>query len=78
MILETLKRLQQEKKDRHITPTHISIHELAAACNRENNEDFLKELRQLYREKKIGCCNTLNWLAFYIKENGKDNTTKRL
>lgn len=63
-IYETLARLQKEREERKIEPTHI---EFAHLMN-EVSKEVRKELNQLYQEGKVGTCETINGKAVYVKE----------
>ena len=63
-IYETLTRLQKEREEQKIEPTHI---EFAHLMN-EVSKEVRKELNQLYQEGKVGTCETINGKAVYVKE----------
>lgn len=66
-ILELIRRLQREREERHIVPTHV---EFAQIMN-EAGKAIRQELNSLYQEGKIGINETINGKAVFVKE-GKD------
>lgn len=69
-ILTLINDMEEDRRRNNIIPVHVSIHDLAKAYGTHKDApSFLKELRSLYREKKIGCYNTINYLAFYTIES---------
>lgn len=69
-ILTLIKEMEEDRRRKNIIPVHVSIHELARAYGTHKDDpSFLQKLRSLYREKKIGCYNTINYLAFYTLES---------
>lgn len=65
-ILELIRRLQREREERHIVPTHV---EFAQLMNEVSKEVRL-ELNTLYQDGKIGITTTLNGKAVFVK-NGE-------
>lgn len=63
-LLTIIARLQRERRDNNIEPTHI---EFVHLMNEVGNE-VRKELNRLYQEGKIGTCETLNGKAVYVRE----------
>ena len=63
-LLTIIARLQQEKRDKHLEPTHI---EFASLMN-EVSKEVRKELNTLYQEGKIGINETINGKAVFVKE----------
>lgn len=69
-ILTLIKELENVRRKKNVLPIHVSIHELAKAYGTNKDDpSFLEELRSLYRSKKIGCYNTINYLAFFTIES---------
>lgn len=65
-ILTLIKELEDVRRKKNVLPIHVSMHDLAKAYGTNKDDpSFLEELRSLYRAKKIGCYNTINYLAFY-------------
>lgn len=70
-ILALIKELEDVMRKKNVLPIHVPIHELAKAYGTHKDDPtFLEELRSLYRAKKIGCYNTINYLAFFTMESG--------
>lgn len=63
-IYATILRLQREREEKKIAPTHI---EFARLMN-EVSKEVRKELNRLYQEGKVGTCETINGKAVYVKE----------
>lgn len=63
-LLTIIARLQQEKRDNHIEPDHI---EFARLMN-DVSKEVRAELNRLYKDGKIGTCETINGKAVYVKE----------
>lgn len=63
-LLTIIARLQQEKRDKHLEPTHV---EFAHLMNKVIKE-VRKELNTLYKEGKVGACETINGKAVFVKE----------
>lgn len=63
-IYATILRLQREREEKKIEPTHI---EFARLMN-EVSKEVRKELNRLYQEGKVGTCETINGKAVYVKE----------
>ena len=63
-IYATILRLQREREEQKIEPTHI---EFARLMN-EVSKEVRKELNRLYQEGKVGTCETINGKAVYVKE----------
>ena len=63
-LLTIIARLQQEKREKNIVPTHI---EFASLMN-EVSKEVRKELNRLYQAGKIGINETINGKAVYVKE----------
>lgn len=62
-ILGLIKKLQKEKEDNRIVPTHILEVELFNAINSE----IKQAINELYKESKIEVVKTINQNAFKIK-----------
>ena len=69
VLLNTIKEIQAEKKEKNITPNH-ALH--AEISNRIHTE-VKQALNKLCKEKKIRFCKTLNDLAFYEEDGQKDS-----
>lgn len=63
-VLELIRRLQREREERHVVPTHV---EFAHLMN-EAGKEVRKELNRLYQEGAIGINETINGKAVYVKE----------
>lgn len=63
-VLELILRLQREREERHIVPTHV---EFAHLMN-EASKDIRNELNSLYQAGKIGIRETINGKAVFVKE----------
>lgn len=63
-ILELIRRLQREREERHIVPTHV---EFAHLMN-EASKEIRRELNSLYQEGKIDVKETVNGKAVSVKE----------
>lgn len=66
-ILELIRRLQREREERHIVPTHI---EFAHLMN-EASKEIRQELNSLYQACKIGINETINGKAVFVKEENQ-------
>lgn len=66
-IYATILRLQREREEQKIEPTHI---EFARLMN-EVSKEVRKELNTLYQEGRIGINETINGKAVFVKENKK-------
>lgn len=64
-VLEIIRRLQREREERHVTPTHVEFSHLM----NEAGKEVRKELNRLYQEGAIGINETVNGKAVYVKEN---------
>lgn len=62
-ILETISRLQRERQEKHIEPSHVPEPELMNEIRREAR----KELNRLFQEGRIGVVETLNGKAVFVK-----------
>lgn len=69
-VIEIISGLQQQKREKNITPDHVLFPDLKNAFQ----DELKKELNRLVRERKIGVSNTLNSKAVYLK----DEDCKRL
>lgn len=67
-IYATILRLQREREEKKVEPTHI---EFAHLMN-EVSKEVRKELNRLYQEGKVGACETINGKAVFVKENNKE------
>lgn len=63
-VLELIRRLQREREEKKIEPTHI---EFAHLMN-EVSKEARRELNALYQEGKIGINETINGKAVFVKE----------
>lgn len=63
-IYATILRLQREREEQKIVPTHVEFARLINEVSKETR----KELSRLCREGKIGTCRTLNGGAVFVKE----------
>jgi len=63
-ILELIRRLQREREERHIVPTHV---EFAHLMN-EASKAIREELNSLYQAGRIGINRTVNGKAVFVKE----------
>lgn len=63
-ILELIHRLQREREERHIVPTHVEFAQLMNEVGKEARA----ELNALYKEGKIGVNETINGRAVFVKE----------
>lgn len=63
-VLETLRRLQAEKRGKRIEPDHIGL----ARLLNEVVKEARAELNRLYREGRVGATETVNGKAVYVKE----------
>lgn len=63
-VLELIRRLQLEREEKNIEPTHIEFSRLM----NEVSKEVRKELNALYQEGKVGTCETINGKAVYVKE----------
>lgn len=63
-ILELIRRLQREREERHIVPTHV---EFAQLMN-EAGKSIRQELNRLYQEGRIDVKETVNGKAVSVKE----------
>lgn len=66
-ILELVRRLQREREERHIVPTHV---EFAHLMN-EASKKIRQELNALYQAGKIGINETINGKAVFVKEENQ-------
>ena len=66
-VLEFIRRLQREREERHIVPTHV---EFAHLMN-EAGKAIRQELNALYQEGKIGINETINGKAVFVKEENQ-------
>lgn len=66
-ILELIHRLQREREERHIVPTHV---EFAHLMN-EASKKIRQELNALYQAGKIGINETINGKAVFVKEENQ-------
>ena len=64
-VLDLIRRLQGEREERHIVPSHV---EFAHLMN-EASKDIRNELNSLYQEGRIGINETINGKAVYVKKN---------
>lgn len=62
-VLELILRLQREREERHIVPTHV---EFAQLMN-EASKEIRRELNSLYQEGKIDVRETVNGKAVSVK-----------
>lgn len=67
-IYETILRLQAEREEKNITPSHV---EFAHLMN-EVSKAARQELNLLYQEGRIGITGTINGKAVYVKEKSND------
>lgn len=63
-VLELIRRLQREREERHIVPTHV---EFAQLMN-EAGKAIRQELNSLYQEGRIDVKETVNGKAVSVKE----------
>ena len=66
-VLELIRRLQREREERHIVPTHV---EFAHLMN-EASKAIREELNSLYQEGRIGINRTVNGKAVFVKDNNE-------
>lgn len=66
-VLELIRRLQREREERHIVPTHV---EFAHLMN-EASKAIREELNSLYQAGRIGINRTVNGKAVYVKDINK-------
>lgn len=66
-IYATILRLQREREEKKVEPTHI---EFAHLMN-EVSKEVRKELNALYKEDKIGINETINGKAVFVKEENQ-------
>ena len=66
-VLELILRLQREREERHIVPTHV---EFAQLMN-EASKAIREELNSLYQAGKIGINRTVNGKAVFVKEENQ-------
>ena len=66
-VLELIRRLQREREERHIVPTHV---EFAQLMN-EAGKSIRGELNNLYQAGKIGIRETINRKAVFVKDINK-------
>lgn len=64
-VLELIRRLQREREERHIVPTHV---EFAHLMN-EASKEIRKELNSLYQDGRIDVKETINGKAVSVKED---------
>lgn len=62
--LATLRRLQGERREKHIEPDHVELVDLLKEVMREAHA----ELNRLYKEGRIGTTRTVNGTGVYVKE----------
>ena len=62
-VLHIISRMQEEKKDQSISPSHIPFIDL----QREIQKELKNELNSLAKDGKIGVTRTVNSKAVYIK-----------
>lgn len=62
-VLELIRRLQREREERHIVPSHV---EFAHLMN-EASKEIRRELNSLYQEGKIDVRETVNGKAVSVK-----------
>ena len=63
-IYKAIKDVEEAKKARKQIPSHVLQSEITVQCRMEDKRRLLNEL---FRERRIGYCRTLNQLAFYTK-----------
>ena len=63
-VLDLIRRLQREREERHIVPSHV---EFAHLMN-EASKEVRKELNSLYQEGRIGINETINGKAVFVKD----------
>ena len=66
-IYEILRRLQREREERHIVPTHVGF----AHLMNEASKEIRQELNALYQTGKIGINETINGKAVFVKEENQ-------
>ena len=66
-VLELIRRLQREREERHIVPSHV---EFAHLMN-EASKEIRQELNALYQEGKIDVKETINGKAVFVKEENQ-------
>lgn len=62
-VLAILTRLQQEREEQRKVPTHVELTTLLSEVTKEAR----RELNTLYKEGKVGTCETINGRAVYVK-----------
>ena len=62
-VLELIRRLQREREEKHIVPSHV---EFAHLMN-EASKEIRRELNSLYQEGKIDVRETVNGKAVSVK-----------
>lgn len=62
-LLETISRLQKEREDRNIVPSHILVSDL----KNEISNEMYKELNELFRQGKIIVKDTVKGKAVKIE-----------
>ena len=66
-VLELIRRLQREREERHIVPTHVDFIHLM----NEASKEIRQELNALYQEGKIDVKETINGKAVFVKEENQ-------
>lgn len=66
-VLELIRRLQREREEKHIVPSHV---EFAHLMN-EASKAIRQELNGLYQAGKIGIRETINGKAVFVKDINK-------
>ena len=66
-VLELIRRLQREREERHIVPTHV---EFAHLMN-EVSKAVRQELNALYQTGRIGINRTVNGKAVFVKNENQ-------
>lgn len=66
-VLELIRRLQREREERHIVPSHV---EFAHLMN-EASKKIRQELNVLYQAGRIGINRTVNGKAVFVKDVNK-------
>lgn len=64
-VMEIIKEISQEKKDKHITPSHA----LRVDVKNRIMDKLREDLQQLVDEGKIEVGETINDLYFEVKES---------
>ena len=63
-VLELIRRLQREREEKHIVPSHVEFAHLMNEASKEIRE----ELNSLYQAGRIGINRTVNGKAVFVKE----------